>query len=85
MDKTKDGEIELPTADESVSTAATETTVATEQATAQDASLPLFRVEAKGLQSLEFHAIDEPEAARLFYKQHGVPSHEHNHRVTRIS
>ena len=81
MAKKSTDDIELPTADEAIGS-----TEATGQNEPEgDTSLPLFQVSAKGLDSLSFHAVDESEAARLFYKKHGVPSHEHNHKVVRVS
>ena len=53
---------------------------------AVDSNLPLFMVESNGLQSESFHAVDETDAVRQFYKHHKVADTENRkHKVTRVS
>lgn len=80
----KVSEDDLPSAD--VAPVEAPEALAAEAVPAVDSNLPLFKVESNGLQSESFHAVDESDAVRQFYKFHKIAdTASRAHRATRVS
>ena len=73
-------EVALPTADDSAPAPVAEESPAVAPAPA----LPFWRVNVTGAASDSFHAVDESDAVRQYFEQHGY-NEKYQARVERIS
>jgi len=86
MAKKSDAPVDdLPSAEEAtVETAAGD--AAGDAGDSVESSLPLFQVTSPGLDSASFHAVDESDAIRQFYKHHKITdTASRSHRAVRVS